>query len=244
MRVTRGDAFHGLGKLQEAVADYKAALTLTPTDQETLQKASLCLLELNQGDQAIELCRDILRVHPDMLTAKLGAEWVLSRLVPIWHVPMMNEQERNEAYYGGLKSIVTPEKVVFEIGTGSGLLAMMAAKLGARKVFTCESVGLIADTAQKIVRRNNFQDQIAVLAKASHMVRLETDLPTRADILVHEIFSSELLGEHVLAAIEDAKQRLLKPGGSILPSAASIMIALVGGDELGRNLYVDRVIRI
>ena len=70
-----------------------------------MQKASLCLLELNQGDQAIELCRDILRLHPDMLTAKLGAEWVLSRLVPIWHVPMMNEQERNEAYYEGLKSI-------------------------------------------------------------------------------------------------------------------------------------------
>jgi predicted RNA methylase len=187
----------------------------------------------------MELCRDILRIHPDMLMAKLGVDWILSKLVPIWHAPMMNEQERNKAYYDGLKSVVTPEKVVFEIGTGSGLLAMMAAKLGAKKVFTCEAVELIAETAGKIIKRNNYEEKIAVLAKSSHAVQLEKDLPAKADILVHEIFSSELLGEYVLPAIEDAVQRLLKPGGHVLPSAGSIMIALVGGEEVGKNLYVD-----
>jgi tetratricopeptide (TPR) repeat protein len=239
LKVNRGDSFHGLGKIQEAVADYKAALALAPTDAETLKKATLCLLESGQGSQAIELCRDILKVHPDNLTAKLGAEWILSQLVPIWHVPMMNEPERNKAYYDGLASVVTPEKIVFEIGTGSGLVAMMAAKLGAKKVFTCEAVGLVADTAGKIIKRNNYQDQITVLAKPSQAVQLGQDLPVRADILVHEIFSSELLGEHVLPAIEDAKARLLEPDGKVLPSSASIMVALVSGDDLGRNLYVD-----
>jgi len=238
LRIARADIFDSLGKTQEAVADYKMALTLVPADGQTLKKASLCLLALNQGDQAIELCRDILRVHPDLLTARLGAEWILSQLVPIWHVPMMNEPERNKAFYDGLQSLVTPEKIVFEIGTGSGLLAMMAAKLGAKKVFTCEAVGLIADTARKIVKRNNYQDQITVLAKPSQAIELEKDLPGKADILVHELFSSELLGEHVLPAIEDAKKRLLKPDGEILPSSASIMIALVTGDDLGKNLYV------
>src|SRR5215208_1068620 len=238
LRVARGDTFDSVGKLQEALADYKAALTLNPADDETLKKASLCLLALGQGDQAIELCRDILRAHPDMVTAKIGADWLLSQLVPIWHVPMMNEPERNKAYYDGLRSLVAPDKVVFEIGTGSGLVAMMAAKLGARKVITCEAVGVIAGTARKIIERNHFQDQITVLAKPSHAVQLDEDLPAKADILVHEIFSSELLGEHVLSAIEDAKQRLLKPGGEVLPSAASIMIALVGGDELGKILHV------
>ena len=238
LRVTRGDVFQRLGRLQEAVADYKAALKLTPTDDETLKKASLCLLQLDQGSQAIELCRDILRTHPEMLTARIGADWVLSKLVPYWHIPMMNEQERNQAYYAGLESVVTPEKVVFEIGTGSGLLAMMAARLGAKKVYSCEAVGLVAETARKIVARNNYQDQITILAKSSQTVQLEKDLPARADILVHEIFSSELLGEHVLPAIEDAKQRLLRPGGEVLPSAASIMIALVSGDDLGKSLHV------
>jgi hypothetical protein len=115
---------------------------------------------------------------------------------------------------------------------------MMAARLGAKKVFTCEAENLIAETAKKIVRRNNCQDQVTVLAKPSHAVQLGADLPAKADILVHEIFSSELLGEHVLPAIEDAKARLLKTGGTVLPRAASIMIALVTGDELAKNLYV------
>lgn len=238
LRVARGDTFRGLGKIEQAVADYKAALDLSPTDTETLKKASVCLLESGQGEQAIDLCRDILRVHPDNLAARLGAQWVLTQLVPIWHVPMMNEQERNQAFHDGLASLVTPDKLVFEIGTGSGLLAMMAARLGASQVVTCEAVGLIAGTASKIVKRNGYQDRITVLAMPSHAVQLGADLPARADILVHEIFSSELLGEHVLPAIEDAKARLLKPGAAILPSCASIMIALVGGDALGKHLYI------
>ena len=82
-----------------------------------------------------------------MVTAQLGVEWVTSKLVPIWHVPMINEPERNQAYHDGLAAVLTPQKLVLEIGTGSGLLAMMAARLGARQVVTCEAVGLIADTA-------------------------------------------------------------------------------------------------
>ncbi|MBA2673774.1 tetratricopeptide repeat protein [Ramlibacter sp.] len=238
VRVARGDLLHGLGDLAQAAADYKAALALVPNDDATLKKATLCLLELNRGEEGIQLCRDVLKVHPDSLTAKLGAEWLLSRLVPLWHVPMMNEPERNQAFFDGLASAVTPDSTVFEIGTGSGLLAMMAAKLGAKQVVTCEAVALIAGTAAKIVARNGYQDRIKVLAKPSHAVELGTDLPEKADILVHEIFSSELLGEHVLPAIEDAKARLLKPGGRVVPAAASIMVALVGGTTLGRNLHV------
>jgi tetratricopeptide (TPR) repeat protein len=236
--VARGDILQRLGKVKEAVADYRVALTLAPSDSETLKKATLCLLESGQGEQALQLCRDILKVQPDNLTARLGAEWVMTQLVPIWHVPMMNEAGRNQAFQDGLAAIVTQEKVVFEIGTGSGLLAMMAAKLGSPNVFTCEAVTLIAETATKIIRRNGYHKQITVLAKPSHAVRLGQDLPRKADILVHEIFSSELLGEHVLPAIEDAKSRLLKPGGEVLPSAASIMIALVGGDAVGKHLFV------
>jgi tetratricopeptide (TPR) repeat protein len=239
LRIHRGDAHDQLGKLEEAAADYKSALVFAPGSDEALKKATLCLLQLNRGEEGIQLCRDVLKVNPDSLTAKLGGEWLLSQIVPIWHGQMMNDEERNTAYYEGLRAAVTPEKTVFEIGTGSGLLAMMAAKLGAKKIVTCEAVRLVADTARKIIERNKYQDKITVLAKPSTSVQLGRDLPAQADILVHEVFSSELLGEHVLSSIEDAKARLLKPGGEILPSSASIMIALVGGDDLGKELHVE-----
>jgi tetratricopeptide (TPR) repeat protein len=241
LRVLRGDVFQRLDDLQAAAADYAEALRLAPDDDETLRKATLCLLELDQAPSAIELCRSVLRVRPDQLTAKRGLEWVLSKLVPIWHVPMMNEDGRNQAYHDGLRAVVAPDKLVFEIGTGSGLLSMMAARLGAQEVYTCEAVDLIAQTAKKIVQANQCDDRVTVLSKPSDTVQIGPDIPRQADVLVHEIFSSELLGEHVLPAIEDAKRRLLRPGGDIMPSAASIMIALVGGDALGRNLHVGDV---
>jgi type II protein arginine methyltransferase len=239
LRLARGDAHQRVGKIAEAADDYTQALRIEPTDEEALKKATSSLLQAGQGARAIELCREILAADPGHLAARLGAQWVLSQLVPLWHVPMMNETERNQAYHDGLQRVMKPGATVFEIGTGSGLLSMMAARFGARTVHTCEAVPLIAQTAMKIVADNGFADRITVLPKASHAVRLGADLPTRADLLVHEVFSSELLGEAVLPAIEDAKARLLAPGGTVLPSAASLMIALVGGDALGRHLHVD-----
>jgi len=237
-RIAEGDKLQDAGAMSQAADHYRAASLLAPGDADTLKKATLCLLEAKRAQEGIALCREILRADPDNLTARLGAEWLLSQLVPLWHVPMMNEQERNQAFHDAMQAAITPQTSVFEIGTGSGLLAMMAARLGARQVVTCEAVPLIAETARTIVARNGYQDRVTVLAKPSSEVQLGRDLPAKADLLVHEVFSSELLGEHVLPAIEDAKARLLRAGGQIVPAAASIMIALVGGEELAGNLHV------
>lgn len=239
LKVHRGDVHEAIGQVDQAAADYMAALAQNPADDATLKKATTCLLHAGKGVEAIQLCDDVLKANPDSLTARLGTEWLLSQMVPFWHVPMMNEEARNRPYYEGLKAAVTSDKVVLEIGTGSGLLSMMAAQLGAKSVVTCEAVRLVADTARRIIERNGLQDRITVVPKPSYALQLGKDLPAKADILVHEIFSSELLGEHVLPALEDAKARLLAPGAVVLPARASIMIALVGGDELGSELHVD-----
>lgn len=238
LRLRRAEAHEGAARLEEAVADYRAALALRPSDDQSLKQVTSLLLQMNRGPEAIALCKDVLKACPDSIAARLGAEWLLSQMVPLWHVPMMNEEERNRSYYEGLKAVVKPDMTVFEVGTGSGLVSMMAARLGARKVVSCEAVRVVAETAARIVARNGLQDRVTVLAKPSYEVQLGKDLPERADVLVHEIFSSELLGEHVLPALEDAKARLLKPGGIILPGVASMMAALVGGEELGTELYV------
>lgn len=239
LKVHRGDLYEAIGQVDKAVADYSAALARNPADDATLKKATSLMLLRGQGPEAIRLCEDVLKRNPDSLTAKLGIEWLLSQMVPFWHVPMMNEEARNRPYHDALEAVVTPDKLVLEIGTGSGLLSMMAARLGAKKVVTCEAVRLVADTARRIVESNGLQDRIVVVAKPSYELQLGSELPEKADILVHEIFSSELLGEQVLPALEDAKARLLKPGGAVLPAQASLMIALVGGDELGNELHVE-----
>ncbi len=226
------------GDLHASAQSFIAALTLTPNSAEAFANLDALLKEMAAPDEALTYYRQVLAITPTNIAAQQGAYLALSRVVPEWHVPMMNEQYRNQAYFDALKAIVTPESTVFEIGTGSGLLAMMAAKLGAKQVTSCETVPLIAQTAQQIIADNGF-DNIKVIAKKSTEIEIGSDVITKADILVSEIFSSEMLGEHVLPSLEDAKQRLLKPNGKVIPATGNIMIGLFTGEDIRRNLLVD-----
>jgi tetratricopeptide (TPR) repeat protein len=225
--------------LCEAANSFVNALAIRPDFSEAFANLDALLKEMATPDEALIYYRKVLVISPENIAAQQGAYLALSRTVPEWHVPMMNEQTRNQAYYDGLKAVVTPNDSVFEIGTGSGLLAMMAAKLGAEKVITCETVPLIAETAKQIIKDNKLEARIQVLAKKSTEIEIGDDIIKQADILVSEIFSSELLGEHVLPSLEDAKRRLLKPHGKVIPAVGSIMIGLFTGDDIRRNLIVE-----
>ncbi len=225
--------------LHASAQSFITALTLTPSSAEVFTNLDALLKEQAAPDEALIYYRQVLAISPNNIAAQQAAYLALSRTVPEWHVPMMNEQYRNQAYFDALKTVVKPESTVFEIGTGSGLLAMMAAKLGAKQVVTCESVPLIAATASQIIADNGFEKIINVIAKKSTDIIIGVELEAKADILVSEIFSSELLGEHVLPSLEDAKRRLLKPNGKVIPAAGSIMIGLFTGDDIRRNLLVD-----
>ncbi len=225
--------------LHESAESFMRALELNPTSTETFANLDALLKEMAAPDEALIYYRQVLAISPTLIAAQQGAYQALSRIVPEWHVPMMNEKNRNSAYYDALKAVVTDKSTVFEIGTGSGLLAMMAAKLGAKQVTTCETVPLIAETAQQIIKDNKLEKTINVIAKKSTDITVGQDLPAQADILVSEIFSSELLGEYVLPSLEDAKRRLLKPQGKVIPAAGSVMIGLFTGDDIKQNLIVD-----
>lgn len=227
------------GRLDEAAECFLQALRLKPDFSEAFGNLDAVLKQMGEPADALAYYRKVLEISPKLVAAQQGAYLALSRTVPEWHVPMMNEQKRNQAYLTALEGAVTPHTSVFEIGTGSGLLAMMAAKLGAKQVTTCEAVPLIAQTAQRIVADNGLDKTVKVVAKRSTDLTIGEDMAEKADILVSEIFSSELLGEYVLPSLEDAKRRLLKPGGRVIPAAGHIMIALFGGDDMRRNLMVD-----
>jgi Flp pilus assembly protein TadD len=228
------------GRHQEAVAPCRRVVALSPGDAQAHNNLGVALEELGQFEAAIACYRQALALDPGLVSAQKGIGTALGRLVPDWHVPMMNDTLRNEAYYAALRAAVTPESHVFEIGTGSGLLAMMAARLGAASVVTCEAVTIIAGAAARIVADNGLAGRVTVVAKKSTELAVGAELAQRADIMVSEILSTELLGERVLDSIEDAKRRLLKPGARVIPAAGSLMIALFGGARIATNLAASQ----
>jgi tetratricopeptide (TPR) repeat protein len=236
-----GNLLLELGRQGEAETCFQQALELKPDYAQAHTGLGDVLLRIGRLNDAIASYRKGIEFDSLDVKAHDGLNKALGRMIPMWHVPMMNDSLRNDAYFAALQSAITPDIHVLEIGTGSGLLAMMAAKLGARQVTTCEAVSEIAETARAIVTANGFSPPVTVVSKMSTKMVIGEDMDDRADLLVSEILSSEFLGEGVLSSIEDAKRRLLKPGGRIIPVRGSIQFALFGGADIEKNVRVDEV---
>jgi len=164
--------------------------------------------------------------------AERGRRHALSKLVPSWHFAMLNDAPRNAAYQAAIDAVVRPGDLVLEIGTGSGLLAMMAARAGAGLVVTCEQAPPIAMAAREIVAANGLADRVTVVPARSTRLKVGVELPRRADLLIMEVFDTALLGEGVLSSLEDARARLLDPVARVLPAGATLKAQVVECPEL------------
>ena len=190
-----------------------------------------------RGDlnRAIELAQQAKEAAPDNPEVVTTAQEIISRAVPNWHVPMINDLERNDAFEAAIVRAIEPGLRVLDVGAGTGLLAMMAARAGAESIWSCELNPAMATVAQKIVRANGFADQIKIIAKNSRDVDADADMGGLADLVVAEILGSDLVCEHVLPAMRDVVQRLAKPGATLIPQSGDIRVALAFWDGLDKR---------
>lgn len=195
---------------------------------DPLKLARLAALAHSSGpiEKAYGLAREARRLAPDDPNIHSLTDVPFTAAVPNWHFGIVRDDARNSAYEAALKRAVRPETRVLDIGAGTGLLAMMAARAGARTVVTCEMNPAVADAATEIVALNNYSDRVRVIAKRSTELDVEEDMGGRADILVSEIVANDMLRENALPVMEDAVRRLLKPGGRMIPESGQAMAAL------------------
>lgn len=154
--------------------------------------------------------------------------------IPQWHFDMLADSTRNEAYEQAIINNVKPELKILEIGTGSGLLSMMAVRAGAAQVTTCEMVPELADMARQIIADNGYQHNIKVINKRSDKLEVGTglDMEEKADLLISEILDAGLLGEHVLPSLRHARDHLLKPNAKIIPYNADIYAVAIESETI------------
>lgn len=130
-----------------------------------------------------------------------------------YHRTLIADRVRNEAFHAALKSVIRPgETVVADIGAGTGLLGLMAARLGARRVFLYETAE-VAQVAAKLLRANNARNCELIPCHSTEMRD-----PPRVDVVVSETLGNYALEENIVATLNDARKRFLKPGGTIIPS--------------------------
>ncbi|MEA2604577.1 MAG: hypothetical protein QOF89_5569 [Acidobacteriota bacterium] len=103
-------------------------------------------------------------------------------------------------------------KTVVEIGCGTGVLSLFAARAGARRVIAIEETR-IAEVAARMFAANGFSDVIDLRVANSRDVELDEP----ADLIIHEILGVDPFEENLLPFLDDARRRLLRPGGRFLP---------------------------
>ncbi|XP_007429234.1 protein arginine N-methyltransferase 7 [Python bivittatus] len=151
------------------------------------------------------------------------------------YADMLNDKDRNVKYFQGIHAAVSRVKergekaIVLDIGTGTGLLSMMAVTAGADFCYGIEVFKPMADTAVKIVEKNGFSDKIKIINKHSTEVTVgsDGDMQSRANILITELFDTELIGEGALPSYEHAHRYLVQEGCEAVPHRATVYAQLV-----------------
>jgi len=130
-------------------------------------------------------------------------------------MPMINDTIRNIRYKQAIEQAV-PGKVVCDIGTGTGLLSILAAKAGATKVYSVEMDPGRAEFARNIIRQVGLDNVIEVI----HSNFFNTDIS--ADVYISETIGSQLFNENII----NISRHALRHGGIFLPNSFDLWLEL------------------
>ncbi|KAG0581166.1 hypothetical protein M758_4G233000 [Ceratodon purpureus] len=144
------------------------------------------------------------------------------------HEEMIKDRARTDAYRDAIMfhADFIRDKVVMDVGCGTGILSIFCAFAGARKVYAVDASD-IAVQAKEVVKANRLSDVITVL----HGRVEDLNINEKVDVIVSEWMGYMLLYESMLGSVIYARDRWLKTGGLMLPSFATLYMAPVTNAE-------------
>ena len=144
---------------------------------------------------------------------------------------MIADAARTDAYVTALRNAVRPDSVVVDLGSGPGLFALIACRLGARRVFAIESENII-QAGRDAARELGISDRIEFIQNVSTKVTL----PEQANVIISDLHGMLPFFKHHIPSIIDARSRLLAPGGVLIPSRDWLWAAVVEAPAQYSNL--------
>ena len=139
------------------------------------------------------------------------------------HEQMLKDRKRTGAYQDAILNNpdIFKDKIVLDIGCGTGILSIFAAKAGAKHVYGIEFAD-IADYAKEIIKINKLSDKITILKSKVEEVKLPVE---KVDIIISEWMGYFLLYESMLDTVLYARDKWLQKDGYMLPDHATITLA-------------------
>ncbi len=135
------------------------------------------------------------------------------------HEKLLGDTSRNRAFYRALKKRVTARTSVLDIGSGTGVWAIVAALLGAEHVVAIEQDPLLIGLIKSLAKSNGVSDRIEAIAGDSRRIALGK----KFDIVISETIGNLAFEEQIIPIMIDARERLLKPGGVLIPESVALV---------------------
>ncbi|WP_456416138.1 50S ribosomal protein L11 methyltransferase [Methanocaldococcus sp.] len=155
--------------------------------------------------------------------------------VPQWHYSLITDYERLSIFKKVIEKAVDSDDVVFDLGTGSGILAMIAARK-ARKVYAIELDPFTYDYARENISINKFKNINIIEGDA-----ITYNFNEKADVVIAELLDTALITEPQVKVINSIIERdLLKKDGKIIPNGVINTIQLV--ESKMTHIYYDEEI--
>lgn len=139
---------------------------------------------------------------------------------------MLADAPRMDAYAAALRHAIRPDSVVMDLGCGPGVFALLACKLGARRVYAVEPNNVVG-LAREVAAANGFADRIEFFEKLS----TEIALPEPATIIVSDLRGVLPFFQQHIPSIIDARKRLLARDGVLIPRRDVLWAAVVEAPE-------------
>lgn len=139
------------------------------------------------------------------------------------------DNERTSIFRKAIIDKVTGIQSCLDVGTGSGIMAMMAALAGARKVTAIEYDPYVAECARRNIALNNMGNQITIIEADARVYPYNTS--TAYDMVIMEMLTVGMIDEHQVQAFNNLHERLLlTPNAVIIPERQDTMITPVSAD--------------
>jgi len=151
----------------------------------------------------------------------------------LYYQDMLSDARRMTRYQSAIEAIVQPGDVVVDLGTGLGVLAIMAARAGAEHVYAVDVRPQVMPITERIIAANGLDERISLICSDA----MDVELPQQVDVILNELIGDFGTDENIQECVRSVADRYLKEGGRVLPGRLSTHIAGVTYDGELRGVF-------